>query len=224
MSGMEYKVNIHSSFHHQSFEDEKEPDKIMPKLEIEVPKPHVQRGEEILNILKICFFLLIGILFSLAVFSWYTWKHTNSKVMIGIMGTSLVAIVGCILGIIGSFKSIQEHHQIYAANIRREYGHDIMMISLYFLVADFILFSVLGTFALLSTQQSLDFLQNLYDNDKEGWKLMYGDKEIDEVKEWAILMIHIVSYTCYIIVVLIVLISFFKYKFRENFKDAPIIH
>lgn len=217
----EYKVNIHPSIHHQTFQDEKVSDRShsIQSLSISKNVPHLIKGEEILNVLKIGFFLLIGISFALSIFSWYTWKHTDSKNMLTVLSACLIAIIGSILGLIASFKTIQEHHQLIQN--KREYGADIMMISFYFLIIDFILYSVFGTAALIYTDSSIKYINDLYKQDQTMWRLLYGDKTLEEVQDWVVLMIHLIGYICYIMIVLIVIISVFIFKLRKNSKEAP---
>lgn len=166
------------------------------------------KEKKYLNILKINFYVLFILCFALSLFSWNTWKQTDSKTLLAIVISCILTKIGCILGLLGSFKTIQDIKLTKLNKIRHSdaWGYQILIVALYFLILVIILFIVFGTRALFYSDRSIAYLNAKYSSDTEEWLARYGQKTLEEMENWALIMTNVVGYTCYIIVFFILII------------------
>jgi hypothetical protein len=169
-----------------------------------------RREKARLNVLKITFFVLFILCLFLSIFSWHTWKYTDSKTLLMVMLTCLATKIGCVLGIIGSFKGIQEikYRKLTGDSANLGFGHQILIISFYFLVVVLIGFIIFGTSALFESEKYISYLNDKYNSDHEDWVQRFGDISLEQLEKLGLLMINVVGYTCYIIVLLILIIEY----------------
>ena len=113
-----------------------------------------------LNVLKIAFFVLFIISLALSLFSWHTWKQTDSKTLMAIICACLLTNMGCLLGIVGSFKSIQDlrYKNLDTNSVRIASGHQILIFAFYFLIMVLLAFIIFGTRALFYYERSITYL------------------------------------------------------------------
>lgn len=163
-----------------------------------------------LNILKTAFYVLLLLCLALSLFSWHTWKHTDSKTLLAILVSCLITKIGSLLGIIGSFKSIQDlrYSDLSLNSVRISTGHQILMIAFYFLIMMLMAFIIFGTRALFYSDRSIAYLEARYNSDFHEWEMRYGESSLESMEKWALLMTNVAGYTCYIIVGFIVLIIY----------------
>ena len=163
-----------------------------------------------LNILKIPFYVLFLLCFALSLFSWHAWKNTDSKTLLAILCTCLITKIGSLLGIIGSFKSIQDlrYKNLDNSRVRIATGHQILMVAFYFLIMVLMAFIIFGTRALFYSDRSIAYLDAQFHSSHSDWVLRYGETSLENIEKWALLMTNVAGYTCYIIVCLILLITY----------------
>lgn len=163
-----------------------------------------------LNFLKIVFYVLFILCLALSLFSWHTWKQTDSKTLLAIMACCILTKIGSILGIVGSFSSIQDlkHQKDISSEVKTGPGHHILVVSFYFLILVLIAFVIFGTRALFYSDRAIAYLDAKFNSDSEEWFLRYGDLSLEDMENWSLLMTNVVGYTCYIIVFLILLITY----------------
>lgn len=161
-----------------------------------------------LNILKINFYVLFILCLALSLYSWHTWKQTDSKTLLAIVVSCVLTKIGCILGLLGSFKTIQDIKFTKLNKIRHSdaWGYQILIVALYFLILVTILFTIFGTRALFYSDRSIAYLNAKFYSDAEEWSARYGERTIEDIETWAMTMTNIVGYTCYIIVFIILII------------------
>jgi len=217
---MKYMVNFHPSGM-RPLEEEKEQPTPDAQEAIRLARGLTSHQEENdLNILKIAFFLLIVICFTLGFFAYYTWKETGTQALLAVIATCLVTMVGSLLGIIGSFKSIAElkFRHLIIARERPAYGHDILISAFYFLIVVFTCFLVFGSRALFFYDHPMSYLEALYNSPSGAWAEKYGEKSLEEVEEWAILMTSLVGYLCYLTAVIITVITYLMFVLSTNYE------
>lgn len=200
--------------------DNKEPSH--QRFEDEVPEPDskerrsmsIQEEENKLNILKTSFFLLILLGLALGGYSWFVWEQTYSKVMAAVSLTCIATVVGSIIGIVGSFRSIAEieFRSEIIGHERSARGHDTLLTGFYFLIAVFLLYLVFGIRALFFTEQSISYIEALHNSDIEKWEEVYGGKSLEDVTTLSVVMISFAGYTCFILVVLITIIAYIVFS------------
>lgn len=161
-----------------------------------------------LNILKIAFYVLLILCLALSLYAWHTWKQSDSRTLLAIVFSCLVTKIGCVIGLLGSFKTIQDLKAVSLKKISYAdtWGHQILIVALYFLILVMTLFIVFGSRALFYSDRSVAYLNAKFRSDHEEWRLRYGDKSIEEVEFWVLIMTNVVGYTSYIIVLFILVI------------------
>ena len=166
------------------------------------------KEKKYLNLLKINFYVLFILCFALSMYSWNTWKQTDSKTLLAIVISCILTKIGCILGLLGSFKTIQDIKFTKLNKLRHSdaWGYQILIVALYFLILVTILFIVFGTRALFYSDRSIAYLSAKFSSDSEEWVARYGQKTLEEMETWALIMTNLVGYTCYIIVFFILVI------------------
>jgi hypothetical protein len=155
-----------------------------------------------LNLLKITFYVLLILCLALSLYSWHTWKQTDSKTLLALVFSSLLTMIGCLIGLLGSFKAIQD----LKTSSSHSFGYQILILSLYFLILVMVFFLIFGSRALFYSDRSVAYLNAKFKSDPVEWQVRYGSKSIEEVEFWVLIMTNLVGYTSYIVVLFIVVI------------------
>ena len=197
-----YRVNIHSP-RHKSYSDD----------QIEEPKSSsLTQDEEKLNFLKSLYFILSLLSTFLTLFSYYTWVHTRSHSILVLCFTSLLSLTGAVSGIIGCFRGIQDlkFRHLILAKEKEGMGKNFLMFSFSLMLLSLTLYLVFGSHALFYSERSQAYLETYYHSDPTSFESYYG-KSLESIESWALLLITISGYTAYLIILVVICITYFAF-------------
>lgn len=197
-----YRVNIHSPRAKKNLSGEIE----------DLKPPSTIKEEENLNFLKTLYFVMGVISIFLALFSHYTWTHTTSYSILILFLASILSKISAILGVVGCFREIKDlkYKDLIASGEKESLGKKYLMISFYLMLVCIIFLLVFGTHALFYSERSQAYLEAYYYSDPAGFEAYYGNS-LENIEKWGILLITISGYTAYIIIIVMLFITYFAY-------------
>lgn len=197
-----YRINIHSP-RHKEFSNE--------KIEEEAPAGLTQ-DEEKLNFLKALYFILGILSVFLTLFSYYTWTHTHSYSILVLTFTSFLSKISAVFGVIGCFRGIQDlkfRHEILTGE-KEGIGKNFLMFSFSLMMLSLTLYLVFGSHALFYSERTQAYLEAYYHSNPISFDEYYG-KSLEAIENWGVLLITISGYTAYLIIIVMICITYFAY-------------
>ena len=194
-----YRITVQSTAHREFHDEAVNTSPVKQEDLLRMGRKMTLHQEEVrLNILKIIYFFLILSSIALEAFVCITWHQTDSYLLLALAGTTVMTIIGGVLGLVGTFVAIRELKMRPQNPMQMKLstpGHNLLIFSFYFLLYIFSSYLVFGSGALFFQDQSLSFLEAKH-SDEAAWTSSFHTQQLNEVLDFTSLMITIAGYSC----------------------------